>query len=126
MTKLNKEVLHSPFISLLNRKLRTALSPPFRYDIVKNWVDDFRELSLELMKIWETQMNDPVVDIIHWMPEFTLDALGKTTFSRDFNAMKGSKDKYFQAFSDIVTGFGSRKIIFSIIVRSHFIFHFDG
>jgi cytochrome P450 len=84
---------------------------------VKNWVDDFRELSLELMKIWETQMNDPV-DILRWMPEFTLDTLGRTTFSRDFNAMKGTKDQYFQAFSDIVTGFGSRKIIFAVVVRS--------
>jgi cytochrome P450 len=105
---------------LVNRKFRTSLNPPFRYDVVKNWVDDFRESSLELMKIWETQMENPV-DVLCWMPRFTLDVLGKTTFSQDFNAMKGTKDEYFPMFTVLVTMFTKRKLILAAMVELLFI-----
>jgi cytochrome P450 len=97
-------------------KFRTALSPPFRYDIVKNWVDDFRETSLELLNIWATQMDKPI-DVLQWLPQFTLDVLGKTTFSREFNAMNGTKNEYFQTFSNLITRFGHRKTALAVLVE---------
>jgi cytochrome P450 len=92
------------------KKFRTALNSPFRYDVVKNWIDDFRQSSLELMEIWSTQVDKPI-DILHWLPGFTIDVLGKTTFSREFNAMKGTKNEYFQAFNNLMSAFSHRTTI---------------
>jgi cytochrome P450 len=98
------------------QKLRTALNPPFRYDVVKNWIDDFRKSSIELMEIWATQMDRPI-DVLHWLPKFTLDVLGKTTFSQEFNAIKGAKNEYLDAFNNLIAAFASRTTIFAAIIE---------
>jgi cytochrome P450 family 3 subfamily A len=100
----------------VHRKFRTALSPPFRFDVVKNWVDEFRKFSLELMEIWETKIDEPV-DVLQWLPKFTLDVLGKTTFSREFNALKGTKNEYLDAFNNLVYAFTKRSTVVAAVIE---------
>ncbi len=92
-------------ISNFNRRYRNVLSPPFHFDAVKQWLPDFHKLSLELVEQWTQQLNQPI-DIVRWMPLFTLDALGVTVLSRSFNAMKGEEDKDLAAVKTILGGLG--------------------
>jgi hypothetical protein len=43
--------------------------------------------------------NKESIDIVRWMPLFTLDVLGTTVLSRSFNAMKGQEDKELAALA---------------------------
>ena len=77
------------------------MSPPFHFDAVKKWIPDFYSLSLELMQQWE-KISDKPVDAIHWLPLFTLDVLGVTVLSRNFNAMKGEESEDLEAVNNII------------------------
>lgn len=99
------------------RRLRTTLSPPFHFDAVKRWVPDFQRLTLELVAQWTQQLDKPV-DIVRWMPLFTLDALGVTVLSRSFNAMKGDEDKDLAAVRTILDTLGKPSTFFLGKVRS--------
>ncbi len=39
------------------------------------------------------------MDVVRWIPLFTLDVLGVTVLSRNFNAMKGEEDKDLKALN---------------------------
>jgi cytochrome P450 len=83
------------------RQYRNVLSPPFHFDAVKKWIPDFYNLSLELMQQWE-KISDKPIDVIHWLPLFTLDVLGVTVLSRNFNAMKGEESEDLEAVNNII------------------------
>ncbi len=93
------------------RRYRTTLSPPFHFDTVKQWLPDFHKLSLELVDQWTQQINQ-AIDIVRWMPLFTLDALGVTVLSRSFNAMKGEEDKDLAAVRTILDTLGKPSTFF--------------
>jgi cytochrome P450 len=93
------------------RRLRTTLSPPFHFDAVKQWVPDFHRLALELTEQWDQQLAQPI-NIVRWMPLFTLDALGVTVLSRSFNAMKGDEDKDLAAVRTILDTLGKPSTFF--------------
>jgi cytochrome P450 len=82
------------------RRYRNVLSPPFHFDTVKQWIPHFHQLTLELMQHWTPLVtNKESIDIVRWMPLFTLDVLGTTVLSRSFNAMKGQEDKELAALA---------------------------
>jgi hypothetical protein len=78
---------------------------------VKQWVPDFHRLALELTEQWDQQLAQPI-DIVRWMPLFTLDALGVTVLSRSFNAMKGDEDKDLAAVRTILDTLGKPSTFF--------------
>jgi cytochrome P450 len=84
------------------RRYRNVLSPPFHFDAVKKWIPDFQRLTAELMHHWKAQATNPI-DMVHWLPLFTLDVLGLTVFSRSFNAMSGEQDADVEAVSLILS-----------------------
>jgi dolichol kinase len=71
------------------------------------------------MHIWHDKVTqgESVVDLLQWMPVFTLDVLGKTVFSYDFNAINAANDENLQALRYILQAFESKITIFFIIVR---------
>eukprot|EP00029_Vermamoeba_vermiformis_P014639 TRINITY_DN9753_c0_g1_i1.p1 TRINITY_DN9753_c0_g1~~TRINITY_DN9753_c0_g1_i1.p1 ORF type:complete len:463 (-),score=88.56 TRINITY_DN9753_c0_g1_i1:16-1404(-) len=93
------------------RRFRNVLSPPFHFDTVKQWIPDFHKLSLELVNQWTQQLDKPI-DVVRWMPLFTLDALGVTVLSRSFNAMKGEEDKDLAAVRMILDTLGKPSTFF--------------
>jgi cytochrome P450 len=85
------------------RRYRNVLSPPFHFDAVKQWIPCFHQLTLELMQHWTPLVNkNEPIDIVRWMPLFTVDVLGTTVLSRSFNAMKGQEDKELAALSSLL------------------------
>lgn len=71
------------------------------------------------MHIWHDKVTqgESVVDLLQWMPVFTLDVLGKTVFSYDFNAINAANDENLQALRYVLQAFESKITIFFIIVR---------
>jgi cytochrome P450 len=53
------------------------------------------------MQQWE-KISDKPIDIVHWIPLFTLDVLGVTVLSRNFNAMKGEESADLEAVNIII------------------------
>ena len=86
------------------RQYRNVLSPPFHFDTVKKWIGDFHSLTIKLLDQW-AQHEDKPVDVTHWMPLFTLDVLGVTVMSRQFNAMQGAENSDIEALKILL---GSR------------------
>lgn len=84
------------------RQYRTVLSPPFHFDVVRQWIPEFHQLSIDLMNLWKPLVNMGPIDLMHWMPLFTLDVLGTTVLSRSFNAMQGKADKELIAVNTIL------------------------
>ncbi len=68
---------------------------------VKKWTS-FQRLNTELTSHWKANASQPI-DIAHWLPLFTLDVLGLTVFSRNFNAMSGEQDADVDAVSLILS-----------------------
>ncbi len=72
---------------------------------MKQWIPHFHQLTLELMQHWTPLVNkNESIDVVRWMPLFTLDVLGLTVLSRSFNAMKGAEDKDLAAINEIFAG----------------------
>jgi len=92
------------------RQYRNVLSPPFHFDAVKKWIPDFYNLTMELMQQWE-KISDKPVDVVHWIPLFTLDVLGVTVLSRNFNAMKGSESDDLAAVNHIISNSNKPKLL---------------
>jgi cytochrome P450 len=57
------------------------------------------------------------VDIVRWMPLFTVDVLGTTVLSRSFNAMKGQEDKELTALSSLLQSAVRPSVMVLAIVR---------
>eukprot|EP00029_Vermamoeba_vermiformis_P004740 TRINITY_DN1534_c1_g1_i1.p1 TRINITY_DN1534_c1_g1~~TRINITY_DN1534_c1_g1_i1.p1 ORF type:complete len:473 (-),score=96.63 TRINITY_DN1534_c1_g1_i1:52-1449(-) len=115
LPKNRKYLLFNKNILLTNgdqwRQYRNVLSPPFHFDAVKQWIPHFHQLTLELMQHWTPLVNkNESIDIVRWMPLFTLDVLGTTVLSRSFDAMKGKEDKELAALS-VLLGSGVRPSI---------------
>jgi cytochrome P450 len=102
------------------RKFRHALSDPFAFDAVHGWVEDFVFYANRLMHIWHDKVTqgESIVDLLQWLPVFTLDVLGKTVFSYDFNAINAANDENLQALRYVLQAFESKITIFFIIVEA--------
>lgn len=70
------------------------------------------------MQQWE-KIADKPVDINHWMPLFTLDVLGVTVLSRNFNAMKGEESEDIEALNIVLGNSTKPKILILGMVRTH-------
>jgi cytochrome P450 len=89
------------------RKFRTPLTPPFAFDMVKGWVDDFAFYANRLMNYWheKVQQGKSTVDLLYWLPVFTLDVLGHTAFSYDFKAINYESDDNLKALQYVLHAF---------------------
>lgn len=105
------------YLMHLIRQYRNVLSPPFHFDAVKQWIPHFHQLTKELMQHWTPLVdNNESVDIVRWMPLFTLDVLGTTVLSRSFNAMKGKEDKELAALANLLqTGVRPSTMILAVV-----------
>eukprot|EP01127_Copromyxa_protea_P014414 TRINITY_DN4006_c0_g1_i2.p1 TRINITY_DN4006_c0_g1~~TRINITY_DN4006_c0_g1_i2.p1 ORF type:complete len:508 (+),score=98.07 TRINITY_DN4006_c0_g1_i2:63-1586(+) len=71
-------------------KFRRVLNPAFKYSKLNSLVPSFVELAHELLNVWEEQVEkkkDNVVNVSHYMKNVTFDAIGKTAFGHNFNAI---------------------------------------
>ena len=62
------------------------------------------------MQQWE-KISDKPIDVVHWLPLFTLDVLGVTVLSRNFNAMKGEESEDLAAVNIIVGDVNKPKLL---------------
>jgi cytochrome P450 len=90
------------------RKYRNVLSPPFHFDAIKRWVDIFRAESETLCNIFSSNIDKPI-NLTEWMPRFTIDVLGKTAFSYNFDALHGTSDENLRTLNAILTGLDELK-----------------
>jgi cytochrome P450 len=96
------------------RRYRSVLSPPFHFDAVKQWIPDFYKLSLELIQQWSKNIDKPI-DVVKWMPLFTVDVLGVTVLSRNFNAMQGSENNALEAIKTMLGAFSPKTFVLGAI-----------
>lgn len=97
-------------LNIISRQYRNVLSPPFHFDAVKKWIPDFHNLTLELLQQWD-KISDKPIDVVHWVPLFTLDVLGVTVLSRNFNALKGEESEDLEAVNKIIVNSNKPKMI---------------
>jgi hypothetical protein len=69
------------------------------------------------MQQWE-KISDKPIDIVHWIPLFTLDVLGVTVLSRNFNAMKGEESADLEAVNIIIGNSNKPKALLLGMVSS--------
>ena len=111
------------YIFFIFRKFRTPLTPPFAFDMVKGWVDDFAFYANRLMNYWheKVQQGKSTVDLLYWLPVFTLDVLGHTAFSYDFKAINYESDDNLKALQYVLHAFEDKVQMMVLVVRSKLI-----
>jgi hypothetical protein len=81
---------------------------------VKQWIPDFYKLSLELIQQWSKNIDNPI-DVVKWMPLFTVDVLGVTVLSRNFNAMQGSENNALEAIKTMLGAFSPKTFVLGAV-----------
>jgi len=72
------------------------------------------------MSYWheKVKQDQPVVDLLYWLPVFTLDVLGQTAFSYDFKAINMEHDENLKALQYVLHAFEDKLQMLVLVVRT--------
>ncbi|XP_031565881.1 taurochenodeoxycholic 6 alpha-hydroxylase-like [Actinia tenebrosa] len=88
----------------LHAKQRKLINPAFSYTTLKCFVPTFVENSAKLVKLWSKKIQtSPVLEVSEDICHLTLDIIGKTSFSYDFNSTLGTENEVTTAFNSLMS-----------------------
>ncbi|XP_020604870.1 cytochrome P450 4F5-like [Orbicella faveolata] len=95
---------------------RKMINPAFNYNNLTGMVDDFKEVTSNLVKLWTEQLTNSTEGFVEVLvstdlARLTLDVIGRCAFGYHFNTVLSGETEISSAFSAVIKGVGFGRVM---------------